>query len=465
MIRNRGFHSTGSKRSAPRQCRVFRENTGASGEDDFPENRLRHDLALPVRGRATFACGMESAVSHLFFHFSVHDALASPADMYFPFAVTLPDQQALDDGHGDVELLEDFRLFLYFARLDELVQPLFGKHQRHKVLLHGVLVGDIMHVLQLFGVETDETEVELLHLRDVPLQGFKYHVVAGGYVHRTAQALLRAYQYAVDGGIELRHDALPFLERHVALDHKYGTVRKTFAETALVKVECGYGRAADSHFAGYLPYQPFDVPCLVRNPVSGIALYQVWDGAGLDEQLDLAHKPESGILLCIPRAVVIQFADAAELLDDDTVNLTLAVGRADGMCPYLVFFSCKVPELACNDGLPDKAGQLLLVIDILVLLLNAEHGGFPRTVAGTEKHMPPESGERLTIVRIVIFLYLLVPVLVVHPTAPTDHVYGIVIQQLKLAVQFGDVVACGRTGVEYLVFEAAEETEDMPCTL
>ena len=385
--------------------------------------------------------------------------------MYFPFAVTLPDQQALDDGHGDVELLEDFRLFLYFARLDELVQPLFGKHQRHQVLLHGVLVGDIMHVLQLFGVETDETEVELLHLRDVPLQGFKYHVVAGGYVHRTAQALLRAYQYAVDGGIELRHDALPFLERHVALDHKYGTVRKTFAETALVKVECGYGRAADSHFAGYLPYQPFDVPCLVRNPVSGIALYQVWDGAGLDEQLDLAHKPESSILLCIPRAVVIQFADAAELLDDDTVNLTLAVGRADGMCPYLVFFSCKVPELACNDGLPDKAGQLLLVIDILVLLLNAEHGGFPRTVAGTEKHMPPESGERLTIVRIVIFLYLLVPVLVVHPTAPTDHVYGIVIQQLKLAVQFGDVVACGRTGVEYLVFEAAEETEDMPCTL
>ena len=465
MIRNRGFHSTGSKRSAPRQCRVFRENTGASGEDDFPENRLRHDLALPVRGRATFACGMESAVSHLFFHFSVHDALASPADVYLAFAVPFPDQQALDDGHGDVELLEDFRLFLYFARLDELVQPLFGKHQRHQVLLHGVLVGDIMHVLQLFGVETDETEVELLHLRDVPLQGFKYYVVAGGYVHRTAQALLRAYQYAVDGGVELRHDALPSLKRHVALDHKYRTVRETFAEMLFVKVESGYGRATDSHLAGYLPYQPLDVPCLVRNSVAGITLYQVWYGAGLDEQLDLAHKPKADILLRIPRAVVIQLADAAELLDDDTVNLTLAVGRADGMCPYLVFLSGKVPELACNDGLPDKAGQLLLVIDILVLLLNAEHGGFPRTVAGTEKHMPPESGERLTIVRIVIFLYLLVPVLVVHPTAPTDHVYGIVIQQLKLAVQFGDVVACGRTGVEYLVFEAAEETEDMPCTL
>ena len=30
---------------------------------------------------------MESAVSHLFFHFSVHDALASPADVYLAFAV------------------------------------------------------------------------------------------------------------------------------------------------------------------------------------------------------------------------------------------------------------------------------------------------------------------------------------------------------------------------------------------
>ena len=55
---------------------------------------------------------------------------------------------------------------------------------------------------------------------------------------------------------------------------------------------------------------------------------------------------------------------------------------------YNVFNRLVILELACNDGLPDKAGQLLLVIDILVLLLNAEHGGFPRTVAGTEKHMP-----------------------------------------------------------------------------
>ena len=127
-------------------------------------------------------------------------------------------------------------------------------------------------------------------------------------------------------------------------------------------------------------------------PSPGIALYQVWDGAGLDEQLDLAHKPESGILLRITRTVVIQLTDTAEFLDDDTVNLTLAVGRADGMCPYLVFFSCKVPELACNDGLPDKAGQLLLVIDILVLLLNAEHGGFPQTVQARKSTCPLKAG-------------------------------------------------------------------------
>ena len=322
---------------------------------------------------------------------SVHYALASPADVYLSFAVTLSDQQALDDGHGDVELLEDFRLFLYLARLDELVQPFFGKHQCHQVLLHGVLVGDIMHVFQLFGVKAYEAEIELLHFRDVPLQGFQYHVVAGGYVHRTAQALLRADQYSVDGGVELGHDALPFLECHISLDHEYRTLRETFAETLLVKVERGYGRAADSHLAGYLAHQPLDGPCLARNPVSGIALYQMGDGTGLDEQFYLAHKPEPGIFLRVTRAVVIQIADAAELLDDDTVDLALDVGRADGMCPYLVFLAREVTELAGDDCLSDKFGQFFLVIDILVLLLYAEHGGFSRTVAGAEKHIffPP----------------------------------------------------------------------------
>ena len=30
-----------------------------------------------------------------------------PADMYLALPVTFPDQQALDDGHSDVKLLED----------------------------------------------------------------------------------------------------------------------------------------------------------------------------------------------------------------------------------------------------------------------------------------------------------------------------------------------------------------------
>ena len=103
-MRNRGFYSTGSKRSGPRLCRVFRGNTGASGEDDFPENRLRLDLAQ--RRGVTFACGLESAVIHVF-SFLAGYALASPADMYLALPVTFPDQQALDDGHSDVKLLED----------------------------------------------------------------------------------------------------------------------------------------------------------------------------------------------------------------------------------------------------------------------------------------------------------------------------------------------------------------------
>ena len=322
-----------------------------------------------------------------------------------------------------------------------------------------------MHVLQLPGVKAYETEIELLHLRDVPLQRFKYHVVAGGNVHRTAQALLRADQYSVDCGVEFRHDALPFLEGDIALDHEYRPFGETFAETVFVKLECRYGGAADGDLAGNPPYQSFDVLCLVRNSVTVIAFYQMGNGAGFDKQLDLPHKPESGILLRVSSAVIVKFADAAELLDDDTVNLTLSSGRADGVCPYLVLLTGEVPELAGDDCLSDKFRQFLLVIYILVLFLYAEHGGFSRTVAGTEKHMPSECRERFAVMGIVFLFYLLVPVLVVHQSAPANHVYGIVVQQLELAVQFRDVVSGGRAGIEYLVLEAAEETEDVPCPL
>ena len=264
------------------------------------------------------------------------------------------DKQAVDDGHRNVELLEYLGLFLDFSCLDKLVQPFLGQYQCHQVLFDRVLIGDIMNVLHFFGIEADEPEVELFHAGNVPLQGFQYHLIAGRYVHRAAQALLCAYQYAVDGRVEFRHDVLPPFECHVSLDHKYRAVGKAFAEMVLVKVECGYRRAADSHFSGYLPHQFLYVLCLVRNPVSGVTLYQVWDGTGLDKQFDLPHEPESGILLRITRTVVIQLTDTAEFLDDDTVNLTLSVRRTDGMGLYLVFFSCEIPELACDDRLADK---------------------------------------------------------------------------------------------------------------
>ncbi len=135
------------------------------------------------------------------------------------------------------------------------------------------------------------------------------------------------------------------------------------------------------------------------------------------------------------------------------------------MCPYPVFLAREIPELAGDDGLADKLCQFLLVIDILVLFLNAEDGGFSRTMAGTEKHMPPESRERFAVMGICVFLYLLVLVIVVHPAAPTNHIDGVVIEQFELAVQFRDIVAGGRAGVEYLVPETAEEAEDMPCPL
>lgn len=70
--------------------------------------------------------------------------------------------------------------------------------------------------------------------------------------------------------------------------------------------------------------------------------------------------------------------------------------------------------------------------------------------------MASESRERLSVMPVAFFLYLLVSVLVVYPVAPADHVDGIVVQQFKLAVQFRDVVPRGGSRVEYLVFETAE---------
>ena len=112
----------------------------------------------------------------------------------------------------------------------------------------------------------------------------------------------------------------------------------------------------------------------------------------------------------------------------------LALGRADGVGAYLVFLACEVPELAGDDGISDKFSQFLLIIHILVLLLYAEHGGFPGAMAGTEKHMPPKGGERFSVIRIAFFLYLFLPVLMVYPVAPANHIDRIVVQQLELAI-------------------------------
>ncbi len=135
------------------------------------------------------------------------------------------------------------------------------------------------------------------------------------------------------------------------------------------------------------------------------------------------------------------------------------------MGTYLVLLACEVPELAGDDSLSDKLRQFLLVVHVLVLLLYAEYGGFSGAMTGTEKHMASESRERLSVMPVAFFLYLLVSVLVVYPVAPADHVDGIVVQQFKLAVQFRDVVPRGGSRVEYLVFETAENTQDKPCPL
>ena len=121
----------------------------------------------------------------------------------------------------------------------------------------------------------------------------------------SAQALLCAYQYAVDGGVELRNDALTLLEGYISLYDIYLSVGEAFTDITLIEVKGGNGCAADSHLAGYLAYECFDISCLARIILTVISRYEVRHGASLDKQLYLSHKPQSCILLRITRAVVI----------------------------------------------------------------------------------------------------------------------------------------------------------------
>lgn len=104
------------------------------------------------------------------------------------------------------------------------------------------------------------------------------------------------------------------------------------------------------------------------------------------------------------------------------------------MCPYLVFFACKVAELTGDDGLAYEVEEFLLVIDILILLLYAEYRCLTRTVAGSEQYMTSERRERLSAVEVPLALYLLIPILVVDTIAPAGHIDRVVVEQFKLAI-------------------------------
>ena len=70
------------------------------------------------------------------------------------------------------------------------------------------------------------------------------------------------------------------------------------------------------------------------------------------------------------------------------------------------------------------------VIDILILLLNAEYCSLTRTVAGSEQHMTSERWERLSAVEVPFTLYLLISVLVIDTAAPC-LLYTSQIQRVK----------------------------------
>ena len=135
------------------------------------------------------------------------------------------------------------------------------------------------------------------------------------------------------------------------------------------------------------------------------------------------------------------------------------------MSPYLVFLACKVAELTGDDGLAYEVEEFILIIDILILLLNAEYRCLARTVAGSEQHMTSECRERLSAVEVSFTLYLLISILVIDVAAPTGHIDRVVIEQFKLTIQLCNIVTGGCSRIENLVFESAEHCQNMPCTL
>ena len=79
--------------------------------------------------------------------------------------------------------------------------------------------------------------------------------------------------------------------------------------------------------------------------------------------------------------------------------------------------------------------------------------------------MTSERWEWLSAVEVPFALYLLISVLVIDAIAPASHIDRVVIEQLKLAIQLCDIVTGGCSRIENLVFESAEDSQDMLCAL
>ena len=306
-----------------RLCRVFRE-CRRRGEDDFSENRLRHDLARPRKTRDYLLGGNGTPRFFSYDSYSVCYSLASPADVCFAFMVlragsrlSMTDIVMSNSSNISDCSLTSPVLINSFNRSLVSTSAIRFCYDR-------VLIGDIMNVLHFFGIEADEPEVELFHAGNVRVHGFQYHLIAGAL----SPSCFRLCCVHINMPLMVESNSVTMF--CLLLNATRSPL--TFIPGGRESV-CGDGSrkgrmrlstcSRQPLFLGMFQHQFLYVLCLVRNPVSGVTLYQMWDGTGLDKQFDLSHEPESGILLRITRTVVIQLTDTAEFLDDDTVNLTL----------------------------------------------------------------------------------------------------------------------------------------------
>ena len=292
-----------------------------------------------------------------------------------------------------------------------------------------------MYVPHPFGVEADETEVELFHAWDVPLQGFNNDVLATGNISRTFQALLGADQYPIFCFFKLIEDALAYFEIDVSPDYEQWTFREFPRQVFLVHSHGIERGTTNGHFTVHLVFQ--HLLYLFRFPgifFTVVAFHVLRNGTGFNQEHYLSDQTKLRLFLLIFHRVEIKIEYFMELFENGLVHFLFSFTGFDRPGNDFVFIACKFLKFAGNNGFVYQFGQVLLVVDVLIVFLDAEYGSLTRTETRFKQRSPPSRREWLEIIGIRFCFDFAFFVLVINITGIANHVDGVVVHQFKLAV-------------------------------